>query len=95
MKPISPVMPGSEPIEVVLGKDQPEYVPLPAVYLDTVACPMITRWELNDEERAAVAAGADIVLQQLTFRQPFQAVNLQIVKRDEHPLLVEFQAEVE
>jgi hypothetical protein len=89
MTPVSPVMPGSEPIEVVLGENQPEYVPLPAVYLDTVARPMITRWRLSVEEREAVAAGADIVLQQLTFRQPFQPVNLQIVGANECPLLVE------
>ena len=89
MTPVSPVMPGSEPIEVVLGKDQPQYAPLPAVYLDSTARPMITRWRLSDEERRAVADGADIVLQQLTFQQPFQPVNLQIVHPHECPLFVE------
>jgi len=82
-------MPGSEPIEIVLGKDQPQYVPLPAVYLDSPARPMITRWRLDDEERAAIAAGADVVLQQLTFGQPFQPVNLQAVAPNDCPLLVE------
>jgi len=89
MTPVSPVMPGSEPIEIVLGKDQPQYDPLPAVYLDTPSRPMITRWRLNDADREAIRGGADIVLQQLTFRQPFQPVNLQIVERDEAPIFVE------
>lgn len=89
MNPVSPVMPGSASIEVVLGKDQPEYVPLPAVYLDTPARPMVTRWRLSPEERAAVAAGGDIVLNQLTFGNPFQPVHLQVVGPDEMPLLLE------
>jgi len=87
--PVSPVMPGSEPIEIVLGKDQPQYDPLPAVYLDTSSRPMITRWRLDEAEREAIANGADIVLQQLTFQQPFQPVNLQVVERDEAPIFVE------
>jgi hypothetical protein len=89
MTPVSPVMPGSESIEVVLGKNQPEYVPLPAVYLDTPSLPMITRFRLSDEEREAIANGADIVLQQLTFRMHFQPVNLQIVMPDDCPVFVE------
>lgn len=89
MKPVSPVMVGSEPIEIVLGELQPEYDPLPAVYLDTPSRPMITRWRLTDEERDAIAAGADVVLQQMTFRKPFQPVNLQVVARDESPMLME------
>lgn len=89
MTPTSPVMPGSGPIEIVLGKDQPEYVPLPAVYLDTPSCPMITRWRLSDEERAQIACGADIVLQQLTFLRPFSPVNLQVVFPEDAPIFVE------
>ena len=54
MVPVSPVMPGSESIEILLGKDQPEYSPLPAVYLDNEKRPMITRWRLSSVERAAI-----------------------------------------
>ena len=89
MEPVSPVMPGSEPIEVVLGKDQPQYIPLPAVYLDTNARPMITRWRLTEEERDAIANGADSVMQQLTFRNPYQPVNLQVVFPEENPVFVQ------
>jgi hypothetical protein len=89
MMPVSPVMPGSESIEIVLGKDQPEYVRLPAVYLDTPERTVITRWRLTDCEREAIALGADIVLQQMTCRRPFQPVNLQVVYGEESPVLVE------
>jgi hypothetical protein len=82
-------MPGSEPIEIVLGANQPEYTPLPAVYLNRHDVPMITRWQLDEGERAAIAAGADIVLQQLTFGQHFQPVNLQVVLPSACPVFVE------
>ena len=89
MEPVSPVMPGSESIEIVIGKDQPEYLPLPAVYLDARTSPMLTRWRLSDEERKLIADGADIVLTQLTFRLPFQPVHLQVVNREAMPVLLD------
>lgn len=89
MTPASPVMPGSEAIEIVLGKGQPEYLELPAVYLDSESRPMITRWRFSDEERKAIADGADVVMTQLTFCNPFQPVHLQVSGRDEMPVLLE------
>jgi hypothetical protein len=89
MTPVSPVVPGWEEFEIVLGKNQPKYVSLPALFVDTPEHPMITRWRLSDDERAAIAAGGDIVLQQLTFRKTFQPVNLQIVSPDAWPVLCE------
>lgn len=87
MTPVSPVMPGSEEIE--LAKNQPEYIPLPAVYLDMKCRPMVTRWRFTDEERAAIANGADLVAQQLTWWQKFQPINYQVVMPNECPVLVE------
>jgi hypothetical protein len=89
MTPVYPVMPGSGEIEIVLGKDQPEYIPLPAVYLDMDCRPMVTRWRFTDEEREAIANGADLVMQQLTFKQAFQPINVQVVMPNEWPILVE------
>jgi hypothetical protein len=82
-------MPGSESIEVVFGKGQPEYEPLPAVYLDTLSRPVLSRWRFTEEERAAIAAGADIVLTILTFGGPLAPSHLQVVKPEEMPLFVE------
>lgn len=75
----------------IIGTDwRVRFIPtLPAIYLDTDSRPMITRWRLTDEERRSVANGADIVLQQLTWRNPFQPINVQIVMPNECPALVE------
>ena len=89
MNPVSPVMKGSEPIERVYGADQPEYVPLPAVYLDVRSRPVITRWRMDEEERAKVAEGADVVLTILTWGHALQPSHLQITMQDEDPILVE------
>lgn len=89
MIPVSPVMPGSQSLEVTLGVGQPEYEQVPALYIDTECRPMITRWRLTDRERLMVLAGADIVLQQLTFQNPFQPVNLQVVMPNQNPVLTE------
>ena len=89
MTPVSPVMQGSADIETIIGRDQPPYTALPTVVMDMRCCPMVSRWRLDDDERAAIAAGADIVLQQLTFRNPFQPINMQVVMPDANPVLVE------
>ena len=89
MEPVSPVMPGSKVIEVVYGKNQPEYNPLPAVYLDTPSRPVLSRWRLTEEERKAVTEGADIVLTLLTFGTQLTPSHLQVVMPDEMPVFVE------
>jgi hypothetical protein len=87
MIPVSPVMPGSEPIETVFGKDQPEYIPLPTVFLDQPNRPVITRWRPSEEERAKLAADGDIVMTLLTFWGPLQPSHLQVCLPDEDPYL--------
>jgi hypothetical protein len=89
MIPVSPVMPGSKPIEKILGKGQPEYIELPMVYLDTNSRPVISRWRLSDEERKMIADGGDVVLTQLTFGNLFHPVHLQVTMPDEMPVLLE------
>lgn len=39
---------------------EPKHQPLPALFLGDVSNSVLTRWELSDEERAAVASGADL-----------------------------------
>jgi len=78
MKPVSPVMPGMEHVrEVVIAKDQPEYLPLPAVVLNKAhGTPVMTRWRFTDEERELIKFGHDVVLTQLTFGHALQPVHL-------------------
>lgn len=86
MKPVSPVMPGMDVNEVVIAKDQPEYIPLPAVVLAKAhGTPVMTRWRLTDEERELIKFGHDVVLTQMTFGGPLQPVHLQVVHQEDVP----------
>ena len=64
MTPVDPcvdvalVPSGSVP--VVIAKDQPEYLPLPSIV--TPGQIVITRWAPTDDERIAIARGADVFL---------------------------------
>jgi hypothetical protein len=74
MEPASPVVNGMEEEECVYAKDQPEYLPLPALKSKHSDGRILTRWKLTAAERAALAKGADLFLEVLTFRQPLQPV---------------------
>lgn len=112
MHPVSPVLPGSKPIETVYGEKQEEYIALPAVYLHTDekvwrlwsgnskllpvvvfvernSRPVLSRWRLTEEERMAIAAGADVVLTLLTFNAPLAPSHLQVTMPDEMPVFLE------
>ena len=79
MRPISPVIPEYQQHEVVFAKDQPEYMPLPALVLEGEDKPVVSRWQLNDEERKQIAAGADILLTQMIFSDLYHPVRLEVV----------------
>lgn len=64
--------------EVVYAKDQPQYLPLPALLSMMSDGQMVTRWTLSPEERAAIAGGADVFLTVLTFGRPLQPVLLEV-----------------
>lgn len=79
MNAIAVQIPGHESDEFVIAKDQPQYIPLPAVAIQTPeGIAVVTRWRPTDEERAQLAAGADIWLSSLTFGGPLQPVRLTI-----------------
>lgn len=80
-------MPGSEPIEMVFGTSQPEYILLPTVFLDQPNRPVIARWRPTDEEREKIAAGGDVVVTLLTFWAKLQPSHLQVCLPDEQPNL--------
>lgn len=66
MKPVQ--FPGSN---VVLGKGQPEYLPLPCLRLDNPEGTVISCWELSDEEIAELARTKRLWVSQLTFGAGF------------------------
>jgi hypothetical protein len=71
-----PVIPGLEMFELEYAKDQPEYRPLRALRSMAGEGAILTRWTLTPEQRQAIAAGADVFLEVLTFAQPLQPVLL-------------------
>jgi hypothetical protein len=78
MKPISPVIPGYENIEIIFAKNQAEYMPLPALRLHGDTTPILSRWRLDDEDRKRIAAGADILLTQHIFTDLFHPIQMEV-----------------
>lgn len=75
MKAVSPVLPSSPEItEIVLAKDQPEYIPLPVAYIkySDGAQAMISCYKLTWKERAKILIGGKVWWEQLTFGSPLQ-----------------------
>ena len=66
--------------EVVYAANQPEYQPLPA--FKCVNGKILTRWELNDEEKRLVAEQGYVYLAVHTFNQPLQPVYLSATAPD-------------
>ena len=78
MKPASPVAYDPETrwgiSEIVYAKEQPEYVPLPALrWSDGL---LVTRWSLSWKERLILILGGSVYLGVLTFNNPLQPVML-------------------
>jgi hypothetical protein len=82
---VRPVGEGLEPLGgqggaryVVIAKDQPEYVPLPALVHPDGR--VVTEWEPTEEERAALVRGERVRLTTWTFGLPLQPVLLEITE---------------
>jgi hypothetical protein len=73
-----PVFDGLENKEVVYAKDQPEYLPLRTLVSAGRDTKVISRWTLTEEQRKAVAEGADIFLILFTFGQPLQPIQIAV-----------------
>jgi hypothetical protein len=81
LQPSSPVLTEEfRDKEVVYAKDQPEYAQLPA--LCNAAGVVMSRWKLTEQERAAVALGADIMLSLHTYNQPLQPVLMEVITNE-------------
>lgn len=78
MNPVSPVIPGQESRETIYAKDQPMYLPLPAIVMDGVEREVLTCWELTNEEKIALLSGGQIYLSLWTFGSPLQPIRLRV-----------------
>lgn len=73
MEQQSPVLPIDCGLpEAHLAKDQPEYHTLPVVVGHGPEYRMTARFRFTEEERAAIAAGADLMITTLTFGRALQ-----------------------
>ena len=75
-----PVAPRTGAPEVTIAEEQEEYMPITAgVYeYGNGTRALLTRWRLDDDERARIAAGEDLYLMLLTFGRPMQPVSLRV-----------------
>ena len=60
--------------EVRYAEEQPEYIPLAVLRSQDRRGKVMSRWPLTDGQRKAIAAGADIYLELLTFHEPLQPI---------------------
>jgi hypothetical protein len=67
---VSPVVPALVGAEVVIAKDQPQYLPLPSLRTDCGK--VLVRLEFSAEDLARVLDGGSLYLCFLTFNQPMQ-----------------------
>ena len=88
MDSVSPVWTEKEvEIERVIALDQEQYFPivvLPVRYTDGTSG-LSVRFRLTDEERKAIADGADFVITELTFGGPFTPLHLAVSKPNTSP----------
>lgn len=100
MQSVSPVFGKTElEFEVVIALEQTkDYEPIIGLPIDIHATDPVTggikiqrhaamavRFRLTDEERAKVATGADFIVTEMVFGQPFTPVNFQFCQPDERP----------
>lgn len=76
MNPIDPGHEHGRRIEIT--KEQEEYSTLVARTPDDLEGTIVTRWQFSDEERRAMAAGADVYLRVLTFGRPLQPLQMSV-----------------
>ncbi len=88
MQSTSPVWTEEEvPIELVIALDQPQYQPiiiLPVTFNEGTQA-MCVRFRLTDEERKAIAEGADIVITEMTFGNKFTPLNIVVCQPETAP----------
>jgi hypothetical protein len=75
-----PTIEGLEEREFVFGAKQPQYNPLRGLKSQDEQGKVLTRWELTEEQRKAVADGADIYLELMTFNQGLQPIRIAVGK---------------
>ena len=61
---------------IVIAKDQPEYIPLPAHIVNETQTRIITVWQMSFFERFRVLFTGRIILSLMTFGKPVQPIHM-------------------
>ena len=86
MKPKDgPVIEGMESEEIVYAADQPQYIPLRTLKSQGAWGRVISRWTFTDEQRKAIAEGADVLLELSTFNRPLQPIRMMVSDGNVNP----------
>jgi hypothetical protein len=72
---------------IVFAKDQPQYLPLPALRLDTPEGHVITCWRMSFPERVKVMFTGVVWMNMLSFNKPLTPSLLSVRRKDlySHP----------
>lgn len=73
-----PVVRELESKEIIYAAHQPEYNPLRVLRSTSVQGAVLSRWTLTPEQRQAIANGADIYLELLTFGFPLTPIRVAV-----------------
>lgn len=73
-----PVVDGLEEYETTYARNQPPYNPLRVLRSNGQKCAALSRWTFTPEQRRAIADGADLFLEVLTFGNRLQPVRIAI-----------------
>ena len=71
-----PVIAGLEEFETIFARNQGEYNALRALCSNDRRRKVLSRWTFTPEQRTAIACGADVFLEQVTFGDRLQPVRL-------------------
>jgi hypothetical protein len=92
MQAVRPVLHGDigEPTrDLNMGEGQEQYITLPTTAIVREGhFVTVSRWRLTDEERKAIAEGADVVHQVVHTPGAYPPMNLQVVGLEDDPQIV-------
>lgn len=63
---------------IVMGKDQPQYTPLPAFKNASYEGEVVQCWELTDRELEEIAKTGKVWVLQKTFNEPLQPITVSV-----------------
>jgi hypothetical protein len=72
---------------VIIAKDQPEYMPLPALRIDSIQGEVVSCWKMGFKERIKVLFSGRVWLSIMSFNKPLSPSFMSVNRKDiySHP----------